>query len=288
MRCFFCRLLSMALRKHFPSHVLDTLFDAILIDDVVDPGVMLPSTRPTDFPVTQITECFYLCRQLWLEGISYSQLIKLVNNVIKNKDLSDDERLSYKYIRAKYKHMGFAFILYTSRHKRPFLYEATSTLMGEVQDAFRNALPRKTVFMAKLLKFILSKPFEYLRQKSVKNALLDTEDFSTALKKDIEKIPQYLQKPNITPSEFHSIRKIISRHVSFFDTLRTLYPCEDYYKMSRFLSAINGLMGIAHDIFVEQASFGKLDYKKDKIIIPSEIAIFLKDLCAFYDVSYKK
>ena len=274
-------------RTHFSPHVLDTLFDAILVDDVVDSGVTLPSTRPTHFSVIQITECFYLCRQLWLQGISYSQLMKLVNNVIKNKNLSDEERLSYKYIRAKYKHMGFAFILYTSHHKRPFLYEATSTLMGEVQDAFRNALPRKTFFMAKLLKFILNKPFEYLRQKSVKDALLDTESFSDNLKKDIEKIPAYLQKKDITPAEFHSIRKIISRHVSFFDTLRTLYPCENYYKMSRFLSAINGLMGSAHDVFVEQAYFGKLNYKKDKIIIADEIKRLLNELCVFYGTNEK-
>lgn len=279
---FFAGYPIMAVRKHFPPQALETLFEAILVDDVVDPHVALPEARPTGFSAVQITECFHLCRQLWVEGISYSQAQSLIKNIIKHRDLSPSERLDYKYIRAKYKHMGFSFILYTYRHKRPFLYEVTSTLMGEVQDAFRNGLPKKTLYLGILLKVFFSAPFEKLRRKSVLDAAPYIDNFYDNLKKDIQKIPKYLNTDSVTPAQFHSVRKIISRHVSFFDTLRTLYPCEDYYKMSRFLSAINGLMGEEHDVLVEQAFSGKLNYHKDKIIIPARVKELLEELIKFY------
>ena len=65
----------------------------------------------------------------------------------------------------------------------------------------------------------------------------------------------------LTGSEFHAMRKLVSQQVSFYDTLRSLEHSDVAYRMSRFLSAINGLMGVRHDEMVEQAISDKGSYR---------------------------
>ncbi|WP_086650432.1 hypothetical protein [Acetobacter cibinongensis] len=273
----------MPVRTHFSQDTLDTLFDAILENDVADSNVTLPAVIPANFSDDQVTQCFNLCQQLWLEGIAPQQLVRLANTILWKRDLSEQERVAFKHIRAKYKHMGFAFILYTPAHKRPFLYEATSTIMGEVQDAFRNGLKRKILLLGGVMRLLVSGPFQKTRQRLVEQARLDTtQAFNRMLKAEIGKIPAYLNEPSITSAQFHALRKIVSRHVSFFDTLRTLYPSADNHKMSRFLSAINGLMGRMHDDLISQSVSGQLNYHKDKIVVPEIISRLLTDLATAY------
>ena len=273
----------MSVRTQFSQHTLETLFEAILVNDVADEHVTLPAVIPSDFSTEQVAECFALCRQLWLDGISYKQFLDLAWKIMRNQDLSEPDRVAFKYIRAKYKHMGFGFILYTPRHKRPFLYEATSTLMGEVQDAFRNGLPKKVLMFGLALRVLAATPFQKKRESMVRNAVLDTTaHFNAYLKAEIAKIPGYLNQPDVTSAQFHALRKIISRHVSFFDTLRTLCPSESHRQMSRFLSAINGLMGRMHDDLIAQSVSGQLDYHKDRIAVPARIRTMLEDLAHSY------
>lgn len=273
----------MSVCKQFSQDTLATLFEAIQVNDVADEHVTLPAVIPADFSAEQVAQCFALCRQLWLDGIAYGQFLGLAGKIVRNRDLSGPDRVAFKHIRAKYKHMGFAFILYTPRHKRPFLYEATVTLMGEVQDAFKNGLPKKVLMFGIALRFLAASFFQKKRESMVRHAVLDTvAHFNAYLKAEIAKIPAYLVQPQVTSAQFHALRKIISRHVSFFDTLRTLYPNESHLQMSRFLSAINGLMGRMHDELIAQSAAGQLDYHKDKITIPDDIRKRLTALAAAY------
>lgn len=272
----------MSIRTRFPQQTLDLLFDAILVDDVVDQHIELPANLPTDFSAEQLAECLNLCRQLWLDDVKNAQLRHLTKQIIINKNLTTEERASFKYIRARYKHMGFAFILYTPPHKRPIIFEATSTLMGEAQDAFRNKIAKKTLATGLLLNAITTWPFSKLTQQCVQHAHLDAQSFIKHFRNDGQRIPEFLALPTVTPAQFHSLRKIISRHVSFFDTLRTLYPNETYYKMSRFLSAINGMMGDLHDDLVQKTLLKQIDYHKDNITIPENISDLLKKISFLY------
>ena len=273
----------MSIRTRFPQQTLDLLFDAILIDDVIDQHIELPAYLPTKFSFEQLDKCLSLCQQLWLDGVANTELRCLIKKIVVNKNLNSEERLLYKYIRAKYKHMGFAFILYTDSHKRPFLFEATSTLMGEAQDAFRNQVKDKIIYNGILLSTITAWPFSHFTQKYVQDAHLDAQSFIRHFRKDGKRIPEFLALNSVTSSQFHGLRKMISRHVSFFDTLRTLYPDEIYYKMSRFLSAINGLMGNLHDDFVQKSLLKQLDYHQDKIEIPQNIINLLKQAAFLYE-----
>ncbi|SVW22971.1 Uncharacterised protein [Klebsiella pneumoniae] len=64
-------------------------------------------------------------------------------------------------------------------------------------------------------------------------------------------LKEIIAKPQLTGREFHDVRKIISQQVSYYDTLRSLDPeNKEALLISRFLAAINGLMGDKHDDMV--------------------------------------
>jgi hypothetical protein len=67
---------------------------------------------------------------------------------------------------------------------------------------------------------------------------------------------QWLADPVLTAHRFHAMRKIVSRLVSFYDARRCIEPDDRTLRMSRYFSAINGLMGEMHDKFIERAMAG--------------------------------
>ncbi|MCI2009028.1 MAG: hypothetical protein LKJ54_09855 [Acetobacter peroxydans] len=273
----------MSVRVQFPHDTLDALMAAIEVDDVVDDYIALPERIPDSFSQTQLAECLNLCRQLWLEGPPRAELAGLAHRLVGRRDLQPQERAAFKHIRARYKHMGFAFGLYTPAHKRPFLYEATSTLMGEAQDAFRNGYGGRVFLFGVGISVLATPFFDGLRRRTVQMAEVDRADaINQHLRAEIARIPAFLDASGLTGARFHALRKIISRHVAFFDTLRVLYPAEDIYRLARFLSAINGLMGQKHDELVQAALSGTLRYQTDIFPIPDTIRILLEQLCRAY------
>lgn len=270
----------MSVRVRFSHETLDALMAAIEVNDVVDEHIGLPGHIPDSFTQTQLAECLNLCRQLWLEGPPRTALAGLAHRLVYRRDLSQPERVAFKHIRARYKHMGFAFGLYTPAHKRPLLYEATSTLMGEAQDAFKNGYAGR-VFVTGMGLSVLSTPFfDRIRRHMVQQASVDqAATINQHLRAEIARIPACLEGAGITAARFHGLRKIISRHVAFFDTLRILYPDADINRAARFLSAINGLMGRKHDELVKAALSGTLRYKTDLFPMPETIRAFLGQLC---------
>jgi len=70
-----------------------------------------------------------------------------------------------------------------------------------------------------------------------------------------------LASAKFTGHKFHTLRKIVSMQVSYYDTLRSLDPNDHHaYRMSRFLAAINGLMGLRHDEMVAESLSGRYHY----------------------------
>ncbi len=248
----------------FPPETLHALFEAVETDDVVDPEVGLPD--PIDLTCSQeeMRRCFALCLQFWSEGVHRADLLRLVNTLLRKGDLPPAERMQYKHIRAKYKHLRFAMVLYDARHHMPFLFSLTVAIMGHLQDAFRNHHRRAVIGYGLLLRCLLAQPVWAMIQRQVRSIDLDTaEGFLNYRKAEIHRLQQALEREVLTGGQFHAMRKIVSRHVSFYDTLRSFRPNEHAYKMSRFLSAINGLMGGRHDEMVEQAISGEQHYRTE-------------------------
>ncbi|MXP25416.1 hypothetical protein GRI39_05080 [Altererythrobacter indicus] len=268
-------------RQTFSPETLDALFEAVDTDDIVDPVVSLPNPVPMACTSQTMRACLDLCLQFWREGAVRSDMIGLTNTLLQKGDLSGKERVRYKHIRARYKHLRFALVLYGQRHKAPFLFRCTVAVMGHLQDAFRNHQSRTTAAYALLLRVLLSWPVWLAVQREMETVKMDSEQgFLTFRQAEFQRLAEWLESGTLTAHRFHTIRKIISRQVSFYDTMRTLAPNEQLYRMSRFLSAINGLMGSMHDELVEQAGRGQRDYRRDDVLMPMNIRSRLDELIA--------
>lgn len=249
-------------REGFSPATLQALFEAVEIDDVVDPEVSLPDPIVLDCTREDMRRCLALCLQFWNEGARRADLVRLTRTLLRKGDLTQAERREYKHVRAKYKHLRFALVLYDARHRPPLLFSITVAIMGHLQDAFRNGHRRAVIGYALLLRGLLAKPVWAAVKRRVAAVHLDTaEGFLAYRKAEIRRLKEALAHERLTGPAFHTMRKIVSRHVSFYDTLRSLKPGEHDYKMSRFLSAINGLMGSRHDEMIEQAISGEQEYR---------------------------
>lgn len=269
----------------YPKETLQALFDAVDTDDVVDPVVSLPDPVPVACTLSEMQACLALCLQFWQEGAVRKDMVQLANTLLVNGDLPAEARIRYKYIRARYKHLRFALVLYGKDHKAPLLFRCTVAAMGHLQDAFRNRRRGAVIAYALALRLLLARPVWLAVQKEVLGVQLDSEQgFLRFRETEFHRLAGWLKEPKLTAHRFHTIRKVISRQVSFYDTLRTLAPDGQMYRMSRFLSAINGLMGSMHDDLVEQAGKGQRNYHHDHVLMPDDIRNRLETLTAHYPV----
>ena len=247
--------------ENFPPETLAALFEAVEIDDVVDREVTLPNPIDPACSADEMRRCLALCLQFWGEGVRRADLLRLVDLLLHRGDLDPAERMQYKHIRAKYKHLRFALVLYDVRHRPPRLFSVTVAIMGHLQDAFRNEHRRAVLGYALLLRGLLARPIWAAVRRKVAVIQLDTfQGFLSYRKAEIRRLEKALQQEALTGPEFHTVRKIVSRHTSFYDTRRSLRSSDHDYQMSRYLSAINGLMGSRHDDMIEQDISGQRPY----------------------------
>jgi len=273
----------MTMRETFPADMLDALFEAVEMDDIVDPVVSLPDPIPLDCTQEQMRRCLDLCVQFWRAGAIRADMRELTDTLLLTGDLPRDARVRYKHIRARYKHLRFALVLYGRRHKAPLLFRSTVAVMGHLQDAFRNRRRAAVLGYGLVLRALLTWPaWAAVKAEVDAVSLDDAQGFLAYRKAEFGRLAQWLEGRALTGHRFHSMRKVVSRQVSFYDTMRTLEPDERIYRMSRFLSAINGLMGSLHDDLVEQAVAGQRDYHKDEFPLPQDIRDRLERLSHGY------
>lgn len=241
----------------FPSETVHALFEAVEIDDVIDPDVSLPEPIMLNCDQEQIRCCLTLCLQFWTDGVSRADLITLLDTLSETGDLDTPGRARYKHIRARYKHLRFALMLYGADHRVPLIFGLTVAVMGHLQDAFRNGRQKAVFGYVLALRALLAKPLWSTVRRQLRGIPLDTaQGFLNYRKGRIKALGRALGNSEFTGHQFHAMRKIVSQQVSFYDTLRSIHPDDHSYRMSRFLSAINGLMGGRHDELVEQAVTG--------------------------------
>lgn len=251
-------------RPEFPPETLHKLFHAVDINDVVDTHVALPETIMVACPDDLMQQCFALCLQFWEDGVTRSGLWRLVQKLLRGEGWTTDERSEFKFIRARYKHLRFARQLYGKRHyKRNHFLSQTTISMGHLQDAFRVGDSAAIARHCARLRLLLAAPTWAMTRYTVTHTRLDNAAGFLAYRRErMRWLKETLAQAIFTGEEFHAMRKIVSEQVSYYDTLRSLDPTEDaYYKMSRFLAAINGLMGARHDEMVTGSQSGQRDYQ---------------------------
>lgn len=247
--------------QKFPAETLRRLFDAVDVDDIVDAHVALPDPIVLGASDESIRQCYALCLQFWEDGFTREDALRLVEKLRRNEGLNADERLQFKHIRARYKHLRFAQRLYSKCHRSARLFDLTTRVLGKLQDAFRSGRRRGIVRSGFHLRILLSKPVWSMVRRSMEHTRLDNEAGLIAFQKsEIRDLKQAMARTSFDGHQFHAVRKIVSMQVSFYDTLRSLAPNEHAFRMSRFLAAINGLMGSRHDEMVAEALSGRRHY----------------------------
>ena len=270
--------------ERFPDERLEALFAAILIDDVVDAQTELSGRITLDHPGTLLARCFALDRQLWLEQVSHAELRELLQRLSRDRDLSVDDRLRFKHARAKLKHYRFACALYSQAHRYPRVIDWFTTALGHLQDAFKLGQRARVGREAQIARaFLLPGVWTLLRHRS--GTLSDGPGFRAYLTRQLGELAHIVAHPTVTGHGFHTARKIVSRQGAFYNTLLTLEPSDDSYRMSRALAAINGLMGAMHDRLVEEREAGTRDYHREGFALPPEIAGRIAELLARYRAS---
>ncbi|EPU6500053.1 hypothetical protein ACVYSB_000294 [Escherichia albertii] len=240
------------MRKYFPLEVSERLFIAVEEDDVVDAEVSLPPTITLRCTSDIIHDNYALCLKFWLDGVNRKELLRLTLKQAAGDELSTDERKQYKYMRARYKHLRFAQRLYLKKHQAGFLFGKTTVFLGRFQDGFRNGKKNIVSYYGNLLRVYLSSPVWWLVNYSLRHSQLESVNGFIAYRQaQMRMLKGIVSSPLLTGREFHDVRKIISQQVSYYDTLRSIDPeNKEALQISRFLAAINGLMGDKHDEMV--------------------------------------
>jgi len=248
--------------QKFPAETLQRLFDAVAVDDIVDAHVALPEPIVLGCPDESIRQCYAVCLQFWEDGFTREDALRLVEKLLRNEGLSADERLEFKDIRARYKHLRFAQRLYSKQHRSNRIFDLTTRVLGKLQDAFRSGRRSGIVRSGLQLRILLSKPVWSTVRRAMQTTQLDNEaGFVAFQQSEMRNLKKAVSRTTFAGHQFHSVRKIVSMQVSFYDTLRSLGPNDHAYRMSRFLAAINGLMGSRHDEMVAEALSGRRHYE---------------------------
>jgi len=268
----------------FSSEQCDALFAAVLVHDERYPDATLPDKIHLDYTQEQLSQCYRICQQLWREGPNREALSQMVDKIYRQGKLNEQDQYEYYCMRAKIKHLRFAFIMFDSSHRYPRVFHWMTAVMGHLQDVLKNAAHSSVWPAALLVRLFLSKPLYAIAVKEIEGFQPSTvESFQQYINNEINFIRLNLAKDKVTSHEFHDMRKVISRQVAMYDNLKTLYPSAYHQSISKFVSNLNGLMGSMHDELIVKKFNKTQDYYKDTFIMPEEIRLCLKALTEKYD-----
>ena len=267
----------------FAQADLDSLVAAIEVNDRIDPDAQLTDRLAFDNRAERFIQGFCLSRQLWREGFDPPALIAMAASLRRGGELNKDERRWFKQVRARFKHLRFAFFLYSAGHRSPPMLSLITLVMGELQDATRVRGPREISRHAARLQLLLAGPGRLLLAREVDRLVpSDAAGFRQFTLSQVESLRSLLRAPMIGAHAFHTARKVVSRQVSFHDDMRVLHPSAQHEAMARWLATLNGLMGQYHDDLVARDAAGAFRYRRDTFALPVEVRVRLEALVGLY------
>ncbi len=255
------------------------LFSEILRNDLIDLEAGLPPAIDMHFTSDQFERCFNLSRDLWQTRLERDELAQMAATLVRTGEISADDQLRFKHERARFKHLRFAFATFGSRHRYPPAFDAITSVMGNLQDAFKNGKQTSARRNAVLLHALLHPfPFGLVVRETTRFRSATVEDFRHNLSQQAKEISRFLEEEQVTAKSFHDTRKIVSRTRACFATLTILYPSANCESVAAFLATVNGLMGNFHDGLMSAHLDGHLDYHRDRFALQPEIRQRLQSL----------
>ena len=270
----------------FTTEQCDALFAAVLVHDDLYPDAKLPATIELDYRPEQLAQCYRLCRQIWQQGVDREALLAIIDKIGRQQVLGPEDQRAFKEVRAKFKHLRFAYAAFDQRHRYPLTFHWLIALMGSLQDAFKNRQVVAVRRYARVLRLLLQPwPYAVLTRRIDQFQASTTASFQRYVQQQLAGIRSSLGKDAVTSKAFHEMRKVISRQVAIYDCLKILYPTPEHHAISQSLSTINGLMGSLHDELIARKFNKTQDYHADKFAIPTEIRRRLLALTESYPPS---
>jgi hypothetical protein len=268
----------------FSEAQFDALFGAVLVHDQIYPDAKLPNAIHLDYTPEQLYDCFQICQQLWQAGPNRKHLSRMIDKIYNQGELNSVDQFDYYCMRAKIKHLRFAFVMFDDRHQYPRIFHWMTAVMGHLQDVLKNAQHSNVKLAALLVKLFLSKPFYAIAAKEIKDFQPSSvESFRQYVMDEMQFIRMHLAKGPVSSYEFHEMRKVISRQVAMYDNFKTLYPSAYHQSISEYVSTLNGLMGSLHDELIAKKFDKTQHYYKDKFIMPNDIKQRLIELVDKYN-----
>ena len=267
----------------FSAAQCEALFKALLLHDEINLEVSLPKPRPESYTQVQLNEYFQLSHQLWRDGLSRLMLLEMIGKIYHQGKLDADDKHKFYCMRAKIKHLRYAFLMFDRNHRFPMMFHWMAAVMGYMQDLLKSSQHSSVKRVALLVKLFLTKPiYALVIKKFDKFIPSSSENFHQYLDNSIDFINSKLIKDRLTSHEFHEVRRVISRIVTFYNCIYILYPDNYQYVVLLYLRTINGLMGSVHDDLIV-ASFNKTqNYHKDTFEMPTVIKQRLMAYVEFY------
>lgn len=248
-------------RSQFSSDTLARLQEAIDSDDIIDPRAPVPASFLHDCADTTVQSCYALCLQFWAQCADRRTMVRVVNQLVRNRPTSEADHRAYKQIRASYKHLRFAQRLYLKRHKSELFFWWLTGTMGDLQDAFKNGARGSVLRRGLVLRLLLTRPvWAWINWRARRSALDSAAGLLNYRRARMRDLQRGLTRTLFTGTQFHTLRKITSEQVSYYDTLYALHPSADLLRAMRYVGHINGLMGARHDEMVAAALSGTRDY----------------------------
>lgn len=259
-------------KPRFTVEQLDALFAAILVHDDIDLAAELPDTIHLKYSQHEFSQCYRICFQLWQEGVDRRLLGAVAKKFYRNGGLDPQMQLAFKNMRAKFKHLRFAYTTFDASHRYPHEFHRIIVKMGNLQDAFKHDqfydMRRSAIFLRLLT---INFMYAYSTWKIRRFRPTTNEAFRDHVNNEIHFIRLNLVEGKVTGRVFHEMRKVISRQVALYDNLKILYPSTYHQKMSRYLSTINGLMGSMHDELIARHFDDSQDYESFSFKVPAQI-----------------
>lgn len=268
----------------FSAEQCDALFAAILVHDDIDLAAELPDAIHLDYSEHQFARCYQICLQLWQEGVDRKFLMRVARDLRRHHHLDPEDQVAFKHMRAKFKHLRFAYMAFDKRHSYPAEFHRIIRKMGNLQDAFKHgkhAYMERSAFYIRLLTINFVYAFSTWKIQHLQPTTTDA--FRDYVNNEIHFIRQGLAGEDVTGRVFHEMRKVISRQVALYDNLKILYPSPYHRDISAYFSTINGLMGNMHDELISKHFDETQDYESHTFKVPAQIRERLTALTLKYE-----
>jgi hypothetical protein len=234
--------------RPFPRARLDAFFAAVLINDVVDAELVLPAGIPVHQPQGRLADYHALCRQLWIEGVDRTNLRQLSGMAIAGRSPDPETLTRFKHVRAKFKQLRYASTLLDQDYRTPLLLGAATAVMGQLQDAYRHHQLRQIRLHGLQLRILTTRPcLAWMGNTAAAFQPLPSRLFAERLGRDLDELAEQLASGPVSGKAFHAMRKIVSRHNSFWTAMTVIHPATSHHRLFRWMSAVNGMMGAMHD-----------------------------------------